>query len=98
VSCDEGLCYGSMKNARVFTLIELLATVTIMAILVGMALPLARNSVKREREIELRQALHQMRKALDDFKQASDEGKIEKPNDTEGYPQTLDQLVDGVQM
>jgi len=87
-----------MKKARGFTLIELLATVTIMAILVGMALPLARNSVKREREIELRQALHQMRKALDDFKQASDEGKIEKPNDTEGYPQTLDQLVDGVQM
>jgi general secretion pathway protein G len=87
-----------MKKARGFTLIELLATVTIMAILVGMALPLARNSIKREREIELRQALHAMRKALDDFKQASDEGKIEKPNDTEGYPQTLDQLVDGVQM
>jgi general secretion pathway protein G len=69
-----------------------------MAILVGMALPLARNSIKRERELELRQALHDMRTALDGYKKAADEGKIEVPTDTEGYPQTLDALVDGVQM
>jgi general secretion pathway protein G len=87
-----------MKTERGFTLVELLATITIIAILVGMALPLARNSVKRERERELHDALHEMREAIDKYKQAADEGKIEVPPDTEGYPQTLDALVDGVQL
>jgi general secretion pathway protein G len=85
-------------NTRGFSLVELVATVTIIAILVGMALPLARNSLKREREIELRQALREMRVALDKWKEASDGGRIEVPNDTEGYPQTLDVMVDGVQL
>ena len=87
-----------MNTRRGFTLIELLATVTIMGILVAMAIPMARNSIKREREAELRIALREMRVAIDKYKQASDEGKIEVPTDTEGYPQTLDALVDGVQL
>ena len=86
------------KNARGFTLVELLATVTIMAILVGMAIPLARNSIKREREADLRNALREMRTAIDKYKEAADAGKVEVPTDTEGYPQTLDALVDGVQL
>jgi general secretion pathway protein G len=86
------------KNARGFTLVELLATVTIIAILVGMAIPLARNSIKREREQDLRVALREMRTAIDKYKEAADAGKIEMPTDTEGYPQTLDALVDGVQL
>jgi len=83
---------------RGFSLVELIATVAIIAILVGMALPLARNSLKREREAELRQALREMRKAIDTWKEASDGGKIEVPTDTEGYPQTLDAMVNGVQL
>jgi general secretion pathway protein G len=83
---------------RGFTLIELLATVTILSILVGMALPLARNSLKRDREIELRQNLREVRAALDKYKEATDLMQIENPTDTEGYPQTLDVLVDGVQL
>jgi general secretion pathway protein G len=86
------------KNARGFTLVELLATVTIIAILVGMAIPLARNSIKREREQDLRNALREMRTAIDKYKEAADAGKVEVPTDTEGYPQTLDALVDGVQL
>lgn len=87
-----------LRNVRGFSLVELIATVTIIGILVGMALPLARNSLKREREIELRRALREMRLAIDKWKDASDNGQIEKPNDTEGYPQTLDVMVDGVQL
>ena len=87
-----------MNSRRGFTLIELLATVTIMGILVAMAIPLARNSIKRERETELRHALREMRLAIDKYKEAADMGMVEVPADTEGYPQTLEALVDGVQL
>jgi general secretion pathway protein G len=85
-------------SRRGFTLIELLATITILSILVGLSIPLVRNSVKREREIELRQNLREIREAIDKYKDQSDQGKIEVPTDTEGYPQSLDALVDGVQV
>jgi general secretion pathway protein G len=88
----------SRMNRRGFTLIELIATITILSILVGLSLPLARNTLKRDRERILRENLREIRLALDKYKEASDLGKIEVPTDTEGYPQSLDQLVDGVQL
>jgi general secretion pathway protein G len=81
-----------------FTLIELIATITILSILVGISLPLARNSLKRDRERELRENLREIRLALDRYKEATELGKIENPTDTEGYPQSLEVLVDGVQL
>ena len=86
------------KSIGGFTLIELLATVTIIGILVGLSLPMARNALKSDREQRLREALREMRVAIDKYKDASDMGKSEMPTDTEGYPQTLEALVDGVQL
>ena len=88
----------SRRGQRGFTLIELIATITIISILVGLSLPLARNSLKRERERQLHENLREMRTAIDKYKEASDLGRIEVPPDTEGYPQSLDVLVDGVQL
>lgn len=83
---------------RGFTLIELLVTVLVISVLVGLAVPLARNSIKREKEFALRAALREIRTALDKYKDASDRGFIMVKVDTEGYPETLQVLVDGVQM
>jgi general secretion pathway protein G len=83
---------------RGFTLLELMMSVMIISILVGLAVPLARNSIKREKEIELRAALREMRTAIDKYKDAADRGFIMVKVDTEGYPEKLQDLVDGVQM
>ena len=88
----------SRAQQRGFTLIELIVTVFIISILVGLAIPLARNSIKREKEFELRAALREMRLAIDNYKNASDRGLIMQKVDTDGYPETLQVLVDGVQM
>jgi general secretion pathway protein G len=90
-----------MKNswkAPGFTLIELIVTVFIISILVGVAVPLARNSIRRDKEIALREALREIRTAIDKYKDASDRGAIPMKLDTEGYPEKLQVLVDGVDM
>ena len=87
-----------LPKQRGFTLIELIVTVMVISILVGLAVPLARNSIKRQKEIELKTALREIRTALDKYKDLSDRGMIMVKVDTEGYPETLDILVEGVQM
>ncbi len=68
----------------------------IVAILAAVALPTARFTMKRERESELRLDLRLMRGAIDDYKHLSDQGMIQVELGTEGYPKTLDDLVQGV--
>jgi len=90
-----------MKNVRAwrgFTLIELIITVFIISILVGVAVPLARNSIQRQKEVALREALREIRTALDKYKAATDGGFIPMKLDTDGYPETLKVLVDGVDL
>jgi general secretion pathway protein G len=86
------------RRRRGFTLIELIITVTVIAIIVGMALPLTRNTIKRQREQELHNALREMRTAIDKFKDASDKGFIQATLEGGGYPAKLQDLVDGVPM
>lgn len=81
-----------------FTLTEMLVTVTILAILAAAVIPLAKTSVKREKEIELRRNLRMIREALDAYKKLVDEKKIESEEDTEGYPPDLETLINGVEL
>jgi|SRR5580658_7889547 general secretion pathway protein G len=79
-----------------FTLIELIVATAIMVILVGMAFPIAKNAVAREREHELRQDLWMIRDAIDRYKDAADKGAFQIKVGSEGYPPDLDTLVTGV--
>jgi general secretion pathway protein G len=84
-----------MKN-RGFTLVELLITVSILALLATVAMPLAELAVKRGKETELRQTLRQVREAIDSYKRAADDGAIERAADASGYPPSLAALAEGV--
>nr|WP_294867509.1 type II secretion system protein [uncultured Pseudogulbenkiania sp.] len=79
-----------------FTLIEMMVTVAIVALLASVAVPMAELAVQREKEQELRLALTQIREAIDAYKKAVDEGRIPKAADESGYPTSLEILVEGV--
>ncbi|MEY2689786.1 MAG: hypothetical protein RL375_3985 [Pseudomonadota bacterium] len=84
------------RRTRGFTLIELIVTAAIVAVLASVALPLAELTVKRGKETELRAALREIRGAIDAYKQAVDDGRIVRKADESGYPPSLDILVEGV--
>ena len=81
---------------RGFTLIELMVTLAILALLSSIALPLAQIAVQRQKEHELRLALREIRNGLDDYKRASGEGRVLTLLDGNGYPASLEVLVTGV--
>lgn len=79
------------------TLVELIVAFTIMSILTGMAVPMARYKLRRDRERELRYALRELRGAVDKYKDDCDGGKLGPSKlGTDCYPETLEQLVEGV--
>ena len=81
-----------------FTLTEMLVTLTLLAILAAAIFPLAKNAVKREKEIELHRSLRLIREAIDAYKMLADEKKIELDEEDEGYPPNLETLVKGVEV
>ena len=88
-----------MHRQRGYTFVEIAVVAAIVAVLASAALPLASVTMKRTREIELRRNLREIRTAIDKFKDAADQNLISPndiDNDAEGYPPTLQVLVDGV--
>ena len=79
-----------------FTLIELMVTVAIIALLATIAFPMAEVAAQRGKEQDMRHALRQIREAIDAYKQAVDEGRIAKSVEQSGYPPELTDLVEGV--
>jgi general secretion pathway protein G len=85
------------RGERGLTYLEVMITIAILLILSAAALPVARTAIKRQKELELRSALREMRSAIDQFKKYSDAGQIQQEGlETEGYPKDLESLVDGV--
>ncbi len=84
------------RSERGLTLIELIVTVSILAILASAAVPVARFKVKREKERELRRDLWEMRDAIDHYKDAADKGAFQTKVESQNYPPDLETLVNGV--
>jgi general secretion pathway protein G len=81
-----------------YTLAELVMVAAVMATLALTALPVVKYTAKRGKEAELRQALRQMRNAVDEYKRYSDSGLIPVDLGTDGYPPDLEALVEGVEL
>jgi general secretion pathway protein G len=88
-------CGRSAKPERGFTLIELIIATVLLMILTTMALPLGRLVAKREKEHELRQALWEVRDAIDRYKIDADKGAFRTKVDSQNYPPDLETLVKG---
>ena len=85
------------RYQRGLSLVELIVAFTILLILTSMAVPMARSKVRGERERELRWALREMRNAIDKYKDMADQGLLGPQKlGAEGYPESLEVLVEGV--
>jgi len=85
------------RRERGVTLLEMVVTIGVLLILASVIVPTARFAVKRQKELELRRSLRDMRKAIDEYKKYCDAGAIPKEGvDSECYPTELEILVEGV--
>ena len=87
----------SVTKSRGFTIIELVITIAIVALLATAVVPSAQLVYQRERETELKHALKTIREGIDAYQRAFEEGKIKKEIDKTGYPPDLGVLVSGVE-
>lgn len=90
---------GGTQPAAGYSFVELLVVSTIILILASAVMPLAKITVTRQREMELRRVLREVRTAIDKYKDAVDQGLIGGTDvelGSEGYPPTLEKLVEGV--
>ncbi len=88
---------GRRRRTGGLTYVELLVTIIVLTILAGAAIPVAKTALRRQKEIELRQALRKVRTAIDQYKMFCDNGLIQKEGvDSDCYPPKLEILVEGV--
>lgn len=86
-----------MNRQRGFTLMEMLVTATVLIILASATVPLMKNGIRRQKELELRRSLREMRLAIDAYKTQAEQQKIKAPPpENNGYPESLEVLVEGV--
>ncbi|MCU1322901.1 MAG: type secretion system protein [Acidobacteriaceae bacterium] len=93
----RSIAQGGRCSESGLTLIELIITIAIVAILAAAAVPIAKFQVKRTKERELRRDLWQMRDAIDRYKDAADKSAFQTKVDSYGYPPDLETLVNGVE-
>lgn len=80
-----------------FTLIELIVVVLIISVLSAVAIPMVETSIKREREVEFRRNLRTIRSAIDEYRLFVEKNKIKLDDDRYGYPEKLEDLVEGLE-
>ena len=88
----------TLRIKRGFSLVELMVVVALLSIMAATVIPVAKISVKRAKEIELRRNLRIIRKAIDRYKEMADNHLIAVKFGTEGYPPDLECLVEGVEL
>ena len=87
----------NVKKMFGFSYVELVFVIAILALLGAMATPYLEKNIQRNKELELKQNLREIRIAIDEYKAASDQGKIQKSVGDSGYPHHLEDLVTGVE-
>jgi len=98
VDLRSALARRRIARQRGVTLLEMIMVITILLILMGAAVPVMKVTVRRQREVDLRRALWEMRTAIDRYKDAADRNAFQVKLGTEGYPPDLDTLVNGVEI
>ncbi|MCG3191635.1 MAG: hypothetical protein DIJKHBIC_00863 [Thermoanaerobaculia bacterium] len=88
----------SPAGSRGYSMVELVVVMVVILVLSAMIVPIAKFSIRRQQEAELKEALRTLRNAIDDYKRLSDQGLIPIDLGTEGYPKELDVLVEGVEL
>lgn len=108
--CDTGMGLGRARTQRPpggdtcsrergVTLLEIMVSLAILGIMAAAVAPMAKMTVQRNKEIELRRALRIMRGAIDDYRSMVDQGQIiDEDVEAMGFPVELETLVEGVQL